>query len=138
MGEKTIDDLPSDVLAIIFEHTILMANEHQCCWCNRPYYWIIDSRQALKIKAVSRRWRLVFLHNVILRAMTQQVMPWCTVPQTCARKHWQWVADKVSVTRPSFLQLDRTDHYLRWFIPDEREVQLHLLEGEESSDDAEP
>lgn len=82
--EKGINDLSSDVLAVIFRDVVVSSAGRldRCKDCAKPYYWIIREQQACWLRAVCQRWRSIMLHRVLITSLCKD-SAFCFTPMQC-------------------------------------------------------
>lgn len=83
--EKGIEDLPSDVLAVILKKVLFstVPDRDYCAWCKMPYYWITRKTQSARLRGVNRRWRSTMLHRVLIASLHFASGDFCFTPIKC-------------------------------------------------------
>ena len=90
------EKLPNSVLGIIFGYVIQsdVAGKDICCWCDKPYIYIIRSPETTHIKLVCKKWMKAYKQNFILSGFFVRVFPWCIKYYEHQKAHEEYVKNR--------------------------------------------
>lgn len=122
MTTTTIDKLSLDTLANIFVWAVRLSTQtyDRCPRCRQPFQFVLDHPMARSIRGVCLRWRLAYLHRVLLPSLNNKSSSaFCNTPSLCSTIFWDRVLHQSSWFRPVMHLVTRFNKESRFIIPDD-------------------
>lgn len=81
------------------------AKRDRCVHCRKPVYWTLQHPQCVTLRLVSKRWRHIFTHHVVLFMIANRHMM-CSSPLKCLRQHELYMRSRLRSKPQSFIPVN--------------------------------